>query len=50
MNENQMNKDYIIQSLQQQLSQANMQIAQRDAVITEQYDELDKYKKQDAPE
>ena len=47
MEQNQPNKDYIIQSLQNQLSQAQMQIAQRDAVITEQYDEMEKLKQKD---
>lgn len=40
------NKDYIIQSLQNQLSNANMDIANRDAIITELYQEKQELQKQ----
>lgn len=39
------NKDYIIQSLQMQMSNHPMEIANRDAVITEQYQEIEELKK-----
>ena len=34
------NKDLIIRSLQQQMAQQSMMIAERDAIITELYNEL----------
>ncbi|MCC2248866.1 hypothetical protein JUJ52_02685 [Virgibacillus sp. AGTR] len=40
------NKDFIIQSLQVQLSQASLNVAQRDAIITEQKQQLDELKKE----
>ena len=38
------NKDYIIQSLQQQLLNANMMVAEREAIINQLYDEIEKLK------
>ncbi|MDY7044030.1 hypothetical protein RVS70_07400 [Virgibacillus sp. M23] len=40
------NKDFIIQSLQVQLSQSALNVAQRDAIITEQKQQLDELKKE----
>lgn len=38
------NKDYIIQSLQQQLLNVNMMVAEREAIISQLYDEIEKLK------
>ncbi|GGJ48428.1 hypothetical protein [Virgibacillus salexigens] len=40
------NKDYIIQSLQGQISNSSFLIAERDAIITEQHQEIQELKKQ----
>lgn len=40
------NKDFIIQSLQVQLSQSALNVAHRDAIITEQKQQLDELKKE----
>ncbi|WP_271396892.1 hypothetical protein [Salinicoccus roseus] len=40
------NKDLIIRSLQQQMAQQSMMIAERDAIITELYNELDSKKEE----
>ena len=40
------NKDYVIQSLQLQLSEANMKIAERDSIITEYYHRIQELEKQ----
>lgn len=44
------NKDYINQSLVNQIANLSMQIAQRDAVITEQQMELEEYRKKEIEE
>ncbi|MFD1066701.1 hypothetical protein [Oceanobacillus locisalsi] len=41
MEQKQPNKDYINQSLVNQLAESNMKIAERDALITEQYQEIE---------
>ncbi len=40
------NKDYIIQSLQMQMSNHPLELANRDAVITEQYQQIEELNKQ----
>lgn len=45
MNE-QPNANYIIQSLSMQLSEANLKVAERDAVITEQYERIKELEKE----
>jgi len=40
------NGDYIIQSLRNQLADRGMDIASRDAVITEQYQRIDELEKE----
>ncbi len=44
------NKDYIIQSLVNQLAEATMKIADRDAVINELHQELEEIKRQQIEE
>ena len=46
MADGRINKDYVIQSLQLQLSEANMKIAERDSIITEYYDRIQELEKQ----
>lgn len=41
------NKDYVLQSLMNQLAEANMRIANCEAMITEQHQKLDAYKEKD---
>lgn len=50
MEQNQPNKDYINQSLVNQIANMSLQIAQRDAVITEQQMELEEYRKKEIEE
>lgn len=50
MEQNQPNKDYINQSLVNQIANLSMQIAQRDAVITEQQQELEEYRQKEIEE
>lgn len=45
-NPKQLNQDFIIQSLQIQLSNAHMQIAERDALITEYYQKIQELEKE----
>ncbi|GGJ85906.1 hypothetical protein GCM10007063_05460 [Lentibacillus kapialis] len=44
------NKDYINQSLVNQIADLSMQIANRDAVITELHQELEGYRKEEVKE
>jgi uncharacterized protein involved in exopolysaccharide biosynthesis len=45
-NTKQLNQDFIIQSLQIQLSNAHMQIAERDALMTEYYQKIQELEKE----
>lgn len=47
MEQKQPNLNYVNQSLLNQLANAHMQIAERDALITELYQELNELKKED---
>lgn len=42
----QQNKDYIIQSLQMQMSKYPIEIAERDSIMTEQFQEIEGLKKE----
>ena len=44
--EKQLNKDYVNQSLVNQIANLSLQIAQRDAIITDQQIELDQLRKE----
>ena len=48
--DNQPNKDYINQSLVSQIARLSMQIAERDAIITEQQQELEQLKNEQIDE
>lgn len=47
---NEPNKDYMNQSLVSQISRLSMQIAERDAIITEQQQELEQLKNEQIDE
>jgi len=47
---NQINKDYVNQSLINQIANLSMQIAERDALITEQQLELEQLRKEQVEE
>lgn len=47
---NQPNKDYMNQSLVSQIARLSMQIAERDAIITEQQQELEEIRKEQISE
>ena len=47
---NQPNKDYMNQSLVSQIARLSMQIAERDAIITEQQQELEQLKNEQIDE